>query len=250
VTPMKGCHGVPHHGHLIYVLFSGPLFYQMPQLRQRHPPHVQRHLKHLVQQRKLGMGPPFRHKSASVQRLRNFGRTFTDGFSPILLRNGNAVVRVNIDHAKYESPLGLTFSIARPTGKRVRKKKAVIQTAQLKLGFEKDSVVVEAINGLVEDPTTMRRLNEMLGEPWPNCGLRIIEERARKLGFRSVVIRDPRTNYWYETPYEWSIEYGHTVISDPIRKKQIQDRMKQFYALIAKKNGYRRIEGNYVKILE
>ncbi len=68
---------------------------------------------------------------------------------------------------------------------------------EAKLGFAKDRIFVEAIQGNQDFPMPVSELNAELGMPWPNFLLRQIEIHARALGFREVIIHHPSTSPYF-----------------------------------------------------
>lgn len=71
----------------------------------------------------------------------------------------------------------------------------------LKLGFSKGAVFVEAIEGAnIGSREEVEQLNQSLGMPWPNFLLSEVENHARGLGFKHVKIHSPETSTYHTNP--------------------------------------------------
>lgn len=219
----------------------------MPVLRKRNPPNIRRVWKELLIDRRT-KADERRPSTATVRTILQHGRSFIHGFPVQQINHGKQIIQVSLEPSSYESSLALSFFDKAPIADTKRKRAKPV--AELKLGFDHHSVVVQAIQGKQNKSAEIKIVNAALGQPWPNYGLHLIETEAKRHGFRAVVIPDPRENHWYTSPQEFDTYYdGFVEVQDPGRIREIQSHMRQFYALIAKKNKYVRIGKNYVKFL-
>mgnify|MGYP001610347985 CR=1 FL=1 len=122
-------------------------------------------------------------ETASLKNIKNFGNVFLGSFPA---RTIQQEVRLQISSAEHESPIAASLSFLHNGTKYIFREK---------LGFEKDAVVVEGIQGPLNAEIAADILNSKLGVHWPNFLLHEIELHAKGLGFLAVKIRVPKQGY-------------------------------------------------------
>ncbi|QQR92309.1 MAG: hypothetical protein IPJ89_04085 [Candidatus Iainarchaeum archaeon] len=184
--------------------------------------------------------------SAQLHAIRKFGRTFMDSFPDKIIRNTHGTVRININFSANESGI----AIATMDGSGDMRKHLC---GHVRIGFEPQTLIVEAIQGHFGRKNNIDQVNAVLGKPWANYALELAEQHARQCGLQRVKIASPRTNYWFNHPqvlkkvkdFEW--EYAE--VTDANEKEALQRQILGFYAIIAKKMGYKKQGDYYVKEL-
>lgn len=130
-------------------------------------------------------------------RIKAFGKRFLEEFEAKSLFGRKRKIFLGITQGLFESSVALSLSLA---GKGV--------VFSLKLGFGKETVFVEAIQGpsqqvadrelvWVDTNSAAKELNQELGMPWPNFLLKAVEAHARKTGYKRVIIHDPSTSHFF-----------------------------------------------------
>lgn len=218
----------------------------MPRVKQRHPPQVRSLLRHLIQQpppERIGRRP-----TAGIRALRKFGRTFIDTFPEKYVRKDGRSVKFTINGDVYESGIGIMITIPNP-----RTPGYGINCASIKLGFEAEALVIEAIHGIPGTTDRIKYANETLGKPWANYALELAEQHARQCGLQRVKIASPQTNYWFNHPQVLKkvkdFEWEYVEVTDANEKEALQRQILGFYAIIAKKMKYKKQGDYYVKEL-
>lgn len=178
------------------------------------------------------------HRETAIQEnVRLFGKLFLTRSKKRKIRGTNYAAKLT--KSRYES--GIAYGI----GQIANEEDPITIIASLKLGFEKQAVVIESIQGNREAKEKIVELNRALREPWANYLLRCVEEDARRAGYTQIKIRKPETLYYYNNPVLWTAE-----IHDYEKEaEKIQKRMREMYGLIAKKMGYRKELDFFVKDL-
>lgn len=218
----------------------------MPKAKRHHSPHTRYLLEHLVRQ------PPIervgRRPTAGIRSLRKFGHIFMDTFPEKYVRKDGRSVKFSMNGDVYESGIGITITIPNRSTPGIG-----IICASIKLGFEPRALIIEAIHGTPGAVERIKYTNEVLGKPWANYAVEMAEEHARKCGFHQVKIASPRTNYWFEHPQvkkkTGEQEWKYVEVIEPAEKAALQKQMLAFYAIIAKKMGYKKQGDFYVKEL-
>lgn len=211
----------------------------MPILRKWNSRRIQKIWKHLVAVRREDVRGEERKgegRDASPRSILKYGRNFLREFESKKLADGK--IKAILSAGSHESPVYISFVNY--------EKNHPVQAALAKMGFTKNSVVIESIQGAGGKPQTTR-LNELLNEPWPNAMIRTVEEHARKHGFKKIILREPNNMYWYHNPFT-----GHEPSSALHEEKadKIRMQIKGFYAQVAKKNGFRKnADGDFEKDL-
>lgn len=177
-------------------------------------------------------------KTAKAPGLLVFGNRFFKAFENTQV--GGFSIRF-MQHG-FESPI--TVALVHPN--------AMSPSAQIGLGFTRESVVIEAIQG--ESVSLYNRVvvtkmlrgkhggkrefdvfrnkfleefREKTGVPWANFLLREIEKAAKKGGYKKIRIRRPETLYWYKKTTRKN-------------KEKAREEMRKFYYTVARKEGYRK----------
>jgi hypothetical protein len=116
----------------------------------------------------------------------------------------------------------------------------------LKIGFDRQAVIIEAMQGEAEFGREIKEMNQKLGKPWANYLLQCVETDARRAGYTQVKIRRPETLYYYEHGVlDTYTDRNQAVGQNP----EVQKRMREMYGLIAKRMGYRKEGDFFVKDL-
>ncbi|GEM_PF-2337848 len=186
------------------------------------------------------------YRTAKPANINRFGTQFLATFNPIELKakKGKKFVIAKTE-ADLESPVAIAlleipanadFSKMDPINARYS------AIAKLALGFKKNAVIIEIIQG-GRHQVSLERFREMHGAPWANFILRQVEKHAARSGFRAVQIRTPESQVYYHNP-EF---YPHwKIISEPSRKEirgkiaELQQRMRNLYYGVANAEGYKR----------
>jgi len=131
---------------------------------------------------------------------------------------------------------------------------------ELNLGFERDAIVVESIQGKEGKQASLDRFRQAVGKPAVNSLLELVERHARRCGFKKAKIIRPENLFSYRFPelleikpdakmtrylLQWHI--GKLMeFEGRIGKKvrEIREQMQRLYGAVAQNCGYR-IEGNY-----
>ncbi len=124
-------------------------------------------------------------KTAQPKNILKFGKLFLSSFPERNLGNGYWML---VSKTPHESSVGVM--IDGPQGFR----------AMCRIGFSKNSVIVEAIQSEPGHQKRVEELNQQLGAHWPNVLLNSIESHARELGFDFAAIRGPETMHYYKRP--------------------------------------------------
>lgn len=175
------------------------------------------------------------HETAKPKSLQRHGTVFIHTFPAAEVHAKKSTIKTILGTATMESAIEL--NILEMKGKNISAK------ARAAIGFEKNAVVVESIQGLKPKPE-MNQLRRDLKTPWPNHLLHQIEAHARRCGFRYVKIRLPETLSYYKKPLQFStVEIGGEVIeyydnASPQQAEEIRKSMRLLYAQIAGANGY------------
>lgn len=211
----------------------------MPVFKKWNSRRVRELWRHLIAVRKtppkhddrLGEGIDARPKN-----ILKFGRKFLKEFKPERLSHGDIRITTRIAH--HESPVSVIILY--------RTQNEFTPVGKAKLGFVPEGIVIEAIQG-TGDAREAGEVNATLGQPWANRLIQAIEKNARKQGMKRIYLKDPATMYWFNNPATGN-EPGsaaHESIADEIRQT-----MKNFYGIVAKRNGFRRTKsGIFVKEL-
>jgi len=132
--------------------------------------------------------------------------------------------------------------------------------AELNLGFEKNAVIIESMQGAGGKQAALDRLRQATGKPVINSMVELVEKHAKKCGFKQVKISRPENLFYYRFPEilgpypdgemrRYISKWGTGRLMDfdgKIGKKvrEIREGMQRAYGAVAKSCGYR-IGGNY-----
>jgi hypothetical protein len=167
------------------------------------------------------------------------GQQFIESFPKHVLKKRKRVFSIGIGPTKHESYLGLVIHL----GSKYRGQKI----ASVKLGFEKDAVVIESIQGIDKTKKDLDAFKNLAGMPWANYLLQQVEEHARKHGFKYVKIRRPETLDYYGAPMTESAEFQTFDFGSETRA--IREDMRKLYYSVAHAMKYKRMFPFFVKEL-
>ncbi|MBM3282519.1 MAG: hypothetical protein FJY86_04245 [Candidatus Diapherotrites archaeon] len=211
----------------------------MPILKKLNSRRIQRLWRHLVIKRRLSKQADERlgeGVDAHPNNILKYGRKFLKEFKTERFSQGD--IRIQVVESAHESPVSIIITH--------RQEKKHYPIGRIKIGFTNDGIVIEAIQGIAHH-ASVSDVNQILGQAWANQIIQIIEKNARKQGMKKIYLKDPETMYWYHAPLT-GFELGsgaHEEASEEVRKT-----MKNFYGIIAKRNGFRRTtSGIFVKEL-
>lgn len=217
-----------------------------------------RNIINLRRQKFLAKKKPFTvlFKTTSKENYNTYGKNFIEKFKPVQIPTKDKRVFFIGKSTNYiiESPQSLAVECILEEEQKInlRKVKNVQillknkrpKIATIALGFEKDVLIVEAIQENSEQKklrnefwrkTKTRPLEKLLAEA---------ESTAKQMGFKQIKIRRPETLYYYLYPVS---EVGTEHIFK--RRKEIQAGMRVTYNRLAKQNGYTKGEFYYTKQL-
>ena len=194
------------------------------------------------------------YPSGTKEALEQYGRGFADGFPKEVLRGkkGYRFV-VCCNRARWEAQRRAVLMI-----EPVKMTLGITRLVELNLGFEKDAVVVEAMRGKEEKQNWLERFREMHKAPGMNFVLRRVEGYAKKLGFKWIKVRNPKSLYFFvnsvisskKMAKIYEIEDGKKrADAHSKEKKAIRLRMETLYNAVADSEGYTRKGDFYVKRL-
>ena len=199
-----------------------------PGLVRRLVKRVQRKVR--VKRGKKGLtqiGIEMRYDTARKKAMEEFGKRFTDQFPTKRLKGPKGTnFIVGLSKSKYESLLSVAIT-TNVSGVR-------LPTAEAKLGFEKEAVVIEALQGNKGMKAELERFRQSKDNPQRMPGLNFlvatIEARAKEKGFKEIKIRVPESLHYYYFPA------GEASITP----KENRRRMETIYERVAKTMGYKR----------
>lgn len=188
-------------------------------------------------------------KPTALRGIRKFGKLFLVSFpeKDYPIQGGERFV-VCIAHSNYESAVSLAVKKCSAG----TESECQMASGQVKLGFEKRSVVIEAIQGMADEKETLDVFSGLVGMPWANFLVLQVEEQARKTGFTHVKIRKPEGLFWYRSPNVISFGAdGKKKTPEQMEEDQqkIRIRMRGKYKAIAKRLGYAPAGDFFVKAL-
>lgn len=180
--------------------------------------------------------------SAGDELIIRYGLAFLRRFPVLRLNNG--LIRIHLFESEFESPIGIGVFFRE---KRDQKPKDTC-TGMIKLGFEKDTVIVEAMQGMPNSIRQIDKINRFLQQPWANFIISVIEKHAKKKGYKQVKIRKAETLHYFQKPY---IKNKHSLstIKYQVAVNRVQAQMKKRYHETALTLGYREEKYYYVKDL-
>lgn len=150
---------------------------------------------------------------------------------------------IGLEPTSFESPVAISISM-----RYVRKQEETLHRgnpgwlARIKLGFEKDALILEAFKGRKNSPAHIAKLKNFLGEHWANYLVKLAEEHAKKSGLKQVKIRRPEALYYYE---HLAVHTTKARLGEHKTQKAVRDSMRKLYYGVADDLGYRE-EGNFL----
>ena len=180
-----------------------------------------------------------RYETASLEAFHQFGKAFFDTLPSVKIsRKKNKFEISKIDNASHEASVRLRIvGLNRFQRERIYYDDAL---AWASLGFEREAVIVEAIQGQVNGKAKLEVFSSIFGKHWSKALLDIVEENAKKHGFKSVKIRIPESLAYYWNPV------GVTGIKTIAK---IRRDMRNHYNGLASALGYKRKGIFYIKKL-
>lgn len=171
-----------------------------------------------------------------------YGKKFMKSFESIHLR-GKRNYCVDLSHSSWEAPL----SVAVYSSPRQEKPMGSLggRDFEIKIGFQKDTVHIKAVQGVKGRIKQIKQLEGMLGMPVPNYLLTIIEEHAKRMGYSRVIIDRPEILEYFNNP---SIATAHH-LEYRKQKNAVQHRMIRMYYSLASSRGYKIVGETFEKRL-
>jgi len=209
--------------------------------------------------RKKELKNAIRFGTTSPRNYLTFGRNFIEKFGQkkIISKKGKTFLIGKPHRFIFESGYGISVECEIEKEKVVTDiknaslslKDTTPRLATIGLGFEKDVLIVEAIQ---EDQEQKKLRNEF----WRDTKTRPVElllketeSFAKQLGFKKIQIRRPETLHYYKYPL---VSYTHDELGlkrQEIRQQEVRMGMKATYNRLAKKYGYTKGEFYYTKTL-
>lgn len=164
-----------------------------------------------------------------IKAAEKYGRRFIEQFKTKTIRPG---IHLGIGASLFESDRAvIIYSNGHAIG-------------EARIGFDREGVVVEAIQGMNGVKMELDEVKKKTGQSWTVNAVRAIEETAKEIGMRTVKIRLPETLYYYRRP---------VVSESPMSIHEVQEairaRMRATYRSTARELGYREKKRFFVKYL-
>lgn len=170
-----------------------------------------------------------------VSRFLRHGKPFLGAFKTIPF----GAFEIKPFRTHYESPVGIAI-----TNPAISPNSGFHQSGIIRIGFEKNTVTIEAINGTYGCKNQLDAFSKTAGMPWAQFLIRKIEATARRQGYHYLKFRDPQTMYYYKQPEMPA--HRITPAEKEQTKKEIQARMNRLYSSVRKKiGGFTQREGDY-----
>ncbi|GEM_PF-2696350 len=150
-------------------------------------------LERIVKEILYSREPPFEGSAlypfptGKPKNIIKFGGKFLGNLRIPIRAGKNRIFEINLLPADHESHLSLGIY---PLNERHTQ-------FEIKLGFSKDIVFVEAIQGPRKAREIANAMTKDLGTNWSNYLLEMIEQHAKKSGYQKVCIRDPRKSQFF-----------------------------------------------------
>jgi len=123
------------------------------------------------------------------------------------------------------------------------------RVGQIALGFTKNKVYIEAIQGKPNAQAVGDQARQAVGMHWPNKLIQIVEEEAKKHDFTESRIRAPESLYSYHHPSSKIFEGATTFLEKRRILAEHRAQMRALYETVAEKMGYKRRGLVYIKKL-
>ena len=171
------------------------------------------------------------YPTASQEAIETHGKQFLINIRhKVIPGANNRVYFASIDDGYYESTKSLSVKFGEKP------------LAWLNIGFAKDTLIIESMQTKIEEKKLLNEFRRQThNQPAIDYLLTMAEETARKSGYPTIKIRNPKTLYFYSRPATRGV----------VPAKNIQRQMKILYQKIALRHGFK-IEGHafYVKHLQ
>jgi len=178
--------------------------------------------------------PDKSQKQGNPAGILKFGKQFLISFKERTVVEGKTgSITVKVASARYESPVAIVLERKQKSNRALAR---VIASA--KLGFEKEAVIVEALQGGYKVIGSLEQVKLKTGMPWASFLLKQVEEHARENGFKAVKLRRPETLHYYQAPFVESED-----------REKVMSLMNALYYSTAKGMGYRKEKEFFVKEL-
>ncbi len=173
-----------------------------------------------------------------------FGKKFIESFDVINL-SSKRNYRIDLTTSSWEAPLAVTIYSSQkrddphgPLGQR---------DFEIKIGFAKNIVHIKAIQGTKGKIKSIKQLEGIVGMPVPNYLLTIIEEHAKRQGYKKVIMDLPESLIYFKNP---SLGTGILKNNEYYKEKEsIQKRMIMMYRSLASSMGYKHVGERFEKSL-
>jgi hypothetical protein len=174
----------------------------------------------------------------------NYGKKFIHNFNPIPIKGKRSYI-VDIGVSSYEAPLAIAvYSSSRkdtPRGPMGSK------DFEIKIGFGPKTIHIKAIQGTRGRIKSIKTLEGIVGMPVPNYLLTIIEEHAKRQGYKKVIMDLPESLIYFKNP---SLGTGILKNNEYYKEKEsIQKRMIMMYHSLASSMGYKHVGERFEKSL-
>jgi len=173
-----------------------------------------------------------RYRTGSETSAQKFGKSFIETFKLVPLQ-GQRGRKFTIAGGKMCSEAATTISL------KTEDRKSSRQIATVGIGFEKDAVIIEMVQGGLRSQSDLDRFRALQGKPWANDLIERIENHAKERGFRQVKIRVPESLYYYHYP----------AFATKAEAVEIRERMEKFYSSFADAMEYERKTRFFVKTI-
>jgi hypothetical protein len=152
---------------------------------------------------------------------------------------------VSVIASRFESPVSVAVWL-RDTIKKPEKTKFLPEAlAEARLSFEKNAVIVTALQGKRSKKNWLDRFKSITKYSWAEYLIERIEEHAKRNGFDKIKIVVPETLPYYKEPYI-PLTVGLYKGTTP---EKIRASMKRLYDGVAKKMGYTKKGDYFIKEL-
>ena len=168
--------------------------------------------------------PPTSGKKAILKHGKTFMETFPEEQTK---GEKGSILRITAGVAEGHHPVEIRIE-------HVWKYRRGENVASLKLGFTRDSVIVNTIQGTAGAKEKMNEFERETNRRWADALFQRIEEHASACGFSFVKILRPEFIYYF-----------HLTGKGNPKSKEIQEHMKSLYYTIAHHLGYKK-EGKYL----
>lgn len=125
------------------------------------------------------------------------GERFLKNVRPRFYKVGGKTYLVDLRSNKYDSPFSIAISISAPGKNSAVSEKKIFEAP---IAFRNNGVVIKTFQGARGVSGEIRDLERAVRMPIANFLCSVIEEEARRLGFKYTYIMRPETSTWYSIP--------------------------------------------------